>query len=80
LARGIAPALLTLNPNLLVVGGGISRAGEVLRQQLSNEVAKLVLYPPDVRISALGDEAVLAGAVDQSLAVVQDAVLARVSA
>jgi predicted NBD/HSP70 family sugar kinase len=60
LARGIAPALLTLNPKLLVIGGGISRAGEVLRQQLSEEIAGLVLYPPDVRISALGDEAVLA--------------------
>jgi predicted NBD/HSP70 family sugar kinase len=80
LARGIAPALLTLNPQLLVIGGGISRAGEVLRQQLSDEVAGLVLCPPEVRISALGDEAVLAGAVNQSVDLVQHTVLARVSA
>jgi predicted NBD/HSP70 family sugar kinase len=80
LARGIAPALLTLNSNLLVIGGGISRAGEVLRQQVDDEISGLVLYPPQVMISALGDRAVLAGAVDQSLGVVDETILARVSA
>jgi len=80
LAQGIGPALLTLNPELLVIGGGISRAGIVLRDMVAAQVADLGLYAPEVRISALGDEAVLVGAVDQSIRVVEDTVLSRVSA
>jgi predicted NBD/HSP70 family sugar kinase len=80
LARGIAPALLTLNPDVLVLGGGLSRAGDVLRDVLSSQVEHLVLYPPHVRISALGAEAVLVGAVVQSIKRVELSVLSRVSA
>lgn len=80
LAQGIGPALLTLNPELLVIGGGISRAGEVLRDMVAAQIADLGLYAPEVRISALGDEAVLVGAIDQSIRVVDDTVLSRVLA
>ncbi|MEO8263120.1 MAG: ROK family protein [Pseudolysinimonas sp.] len=80
IAHGIAPTLLTLNPELLVVGGGVSLAGEVLRSALASAITKVVLYPPEVRLSALGDEAVVLGAVTQSLERVEADVLARVSA
>ena len=80
LAQGIAPALLTLNPEVLVIGGGISRAGAVLRDALNEQLADLLLFPPEIRISALGDEAVLAGAIDQSIRRVELDVLSRVSA
>lgn len=80
IAEGVAPTLLTLNPDKLVIGGGISLAGEVLRQALDEAVARLVLYPPEVHLSALGDDAVVIGAVARSLERVEVEVLARVSA
>jgi predicted NBD/HSP70 family sugar kinase len=80
LAQGIAPALLTLNPEVLVLGGGRSRAGEVLRDSLRSEINELVLYPPEIRTSALGDEAVLVGALDESIKRVELNVLSKVSA
>ncbi|MCU1552221.1 MAG: hypothetical protein JWR36_2781 [Glaciihabitans sp.] len=80
LALGVAPALLTLNPEVMVVGGGISRGGHVLRDELAAALQDLLLYPPEIRISALGDEAVLAGAVDQSIRRVELEVLSKVSA
>lgn len=80
LAIGVAPSLLTLNPDMLVVGGGVSLAGEVLRQALVDAIGQVVLYPPEVRLSALGDEAVVVGAVTRSLERVETEVLARVSA
>ena len=80
LARGVAPALLTLNPEMMVVGGGISRGGHVLRDELQGALKDLLLYPPEIRMSALGDEAVLAGALDQSIRRVELEVLSKVSA
>jgi predicted NBD/HSP70 family sugar kinase len=80
LAAGVAPALLTLNPEIMVIGGGISRGGSVLRDELARALDDLLLYPPEIRISALGDEAVLVGAVDQSIQRVELEVLSKVSA
>lgn len=80
IAEGVAPSLLTLNPEVLVVGGGVSLAGAVLRDALVEAVEELVLCPPDVRLSALGDEAVVVGAVARSLERVEADVLAHVSA
>ncbi len=80
LAEGVAPALLTLNPAIMVIGGGISRGGSILSESLTEALDPLLLFPPDIRISALGDEAVLAGAVDQSIRRVELDVLSKVSA
>jgi predicted NBD/HSP70 family sugar kinase len=80
LSEGIAPALLTLNPQVLVLGGGLSRGGDVLTDALVDSLANLLLYLPQVRTSALGDSAVLQGAVTQSLARVEREVLWKVSA
>ena len=80
LAHGIAPSLLTLNPRMLVIGGGVSLAGEVLRSALSAAIERTVLYPPEILLSALGDDAVVIGAIAQSLGRVEAEVLARVSA
>lgn len=80
IAEGVAPTLLTLNPELLVVGGGVSLAGEVLRTALETQIQRLVLFPPDIRLSALGDEAVVLGAVSQALQRVESDVLSHVVA
>jgi hypothetical protein len=58
----------------------MSRAGGIMRDLLLAQIEDLVLYPPEIRLSALGDEAVLVGAVDQSIKRVEQSVLSKVSA
>jgi predicted NBD/HSP70 family sugar kinase len=80
IAQGVAPAVLTLNPDTLVIGGGISRGGDIISRAIAKALEELVLCVPQVLMSALGDEAVLVGAVAQSLERVESAVLQRVLA
>ena len=67
LARGIAAAIVVLNPSIVIVGGGISRAGEPLRGPLERRIQALVPVPPRVILSQLGDEAVALGGVRLAL-------------
>ncbi len=66
LARGLKAAIMLLNPARIVIGGGISKAGERLFGPLREELARQM--PPwsqarvDVRAAALGDDSVLWGA------------------
>ncbi len=67
LARGIAAAVVVLNPSVLIVGGGVSRAGDRLLGPLQRRIRELVPVPPQVLLSTLGDEAVALGAVRLAL-------------
>jgi predicted NBD/HSP70 family sugar kinase len=67
LARGIAAAIVVLNPSTVIVGGGISRAGERLREPLERRIRALVPVAPGVMLSQLGDEAVALGGVQLAL-------------
>jgi predicted NBD/HSP70 family sugar kinase len=67
LARGIAAAIVVLNPATVIIGGGISRAGEQLRGPLDQRIRALVPVPPRVILSQLGDEAVALGGVRLAL-------------
>ena len=62
LARGIAAAVVVLNPATVIVGGGLSRAGDQLLEPLERRIRELVPVPPHIALSALGDEAVALGA------------------
>jgi predicted NBD/HSP70 family sugar kinase len=63
LARGLASAAALLNPATVIIGGGLSRAGDALLEPLERRVGELVALPPRLVLSALGDEAVALGAV-----------------
>ena len=63
LARGIAAAVVVLDPQAVIVGGGLSRAGETLLHPLERELADLVPIPPRIVLSDLAEEAVAYGAV-----------------
>ncbi|MEV5746692.1 ROK family transcriptional regulator [Actinoallomurus sp. NPDC052308] len=63
LATGTAALLLAVDPAVVVVGGGLSRAGDLIVDGLRERLAALCPPPPEVRVSALGDEAVATGAV-----------------
>jgi len=67
-ARGLAPVLLVLDPDLVVIGAGVSRAGSALLTAIRDSVGPLTLVPPRLELSRLGDEAVALGAVELALA------------
>ena len=50
LARGVAGPVLALNPSMLVIGGGVSRAGEVVRRALADAIDRVALFAPEVRL------------------------------
>ncbi|MFI9590379.1 ROK family protein [Nonomuraea sp. NPDC052265] len=64
LALGLATYTLVLDPSVIVVGGGLSLAGDALLTPLRARLAaRLAFRPaPEVRVSALGVDAGLLGA------------------
>jgi N-acetylglucosamine repressor len=65
LGRGISYLVNVLNPEMVVIGGPIAEAGELLLKSVRTAVAHHALAPNGVAIvpSALGDRAELTGAV-----------------
>lgn len=62
LAVGIANAVIILNPELVVVGGGLARADERVLEPLRAKITALVPSPPEIVLGRLGTEAALVGA------------------
>jgi predicted NBD/HSP70 family sugar kinase len=72
-ARALAAIVAVVDPELIVLGGGIGRAPGFV-EQVAGELARLSPVVPDVRASALGEDAV----VDGCLAVGSDQLWERV--
>jgi predicted NBD/HSP70 family sugar kinase len=66
-ARGLAALALLLDPEVVIIGGGVSQAGEQLLTRLRAEMERRVLVAPRLVLSALGEEAVALGAVRHAL-------------
>lgn len=69
LGTGIASLVAVLDPNVVVVGGGVSDAGEFLlgptRPAVERELSgRGHREPPEIRLAALGNDAGLIGAAD----------------
>ena len=66
LARGLKAAIMILNPARIVLGGGISKAGDrlffPLREELDRQMTPWSRARRDVVPAALGDDSVLYGA------------------
>ena len=66
LARGLKAALMILNPEMIVIGGGISKAGDrlfvPLRQELDRQMPPWSRARRVVEPARLGDDSVLYGA------------------
>ncbi|MEU6728163.1 ROK family protein [Nonomuraea wenchangensis] len=75
LALGASALVLALDPQMVVVGGGYSRSADVLIEPLRRELDRWCIRTPEVRMSALGDEAVVLGAVRLTLDHVEERVL-----
>jgi predicted NBD/HSP70 family sugar kinase len=72
LARGIAAAVVVLNPEAVIIGGGVTRAGERLLEPLTRRIPQLVPVPPRVLLSTLGEDAVALGAVRLAVQAVEE--------
>ena len=75
LARGLAPLMLLLDPDVVIIGGGISRAGAPLLDAVRKDVERLTVVPTPLRLSTLGEDAVVVGAVRLALSDVEHRVL-----
>lgn len=68
LARGLKAAIMLLNPARIVIGGGISKAGDrlfvPLREELKRQVTAWSRARIDVAAASLGDDSVLYGALE----------------
>lgn len=66
LAIGIANIINSIDPHVIALGGGVSRAGDILLEGLKEEVRKYVVYKDecfaDLVIAGLGNEAGIIGA------------------
>jgi predicted NBD/HSP70 family sugar kinase len=63
LGSAVANVVAVLDPGLVVFGGGLSHAGDLLLDPVRRVVARIVPNVPALEISALGDDAQLLGAV-----------------
>ncbi|WP_185993066.1 ROK family transcriptional regulator [Streptomyces sp. 130] len=66
-ARAIATVSLLLDPELVVIGGAVADAGDVLLAPLRDLVGRLSEAPPRLEFSPLTDRAVVLGAVRLAL-------------
>ena len=72
LAVGTAALVLTLDPQVVVIGGGFSRSADLISDVLQRELERLCLRVPEIRASTLGDESVALGALRLALDEVDD--------
>jgi predicted NBD/HSP70 family sugar kinase len=77
LGLAIATVAPVLDPELVILGGGIGRNGDLLVEPIERELRDLLPFRPRVAVSALGEDAVLRGAVATALGIARDHVFAR---
>ena len=62
IALHIVPIAAVADVELVVLGGGIGRNGDLLLEPIRGMLAERLAYPPRVEVSSLGEAAVLTGA------------------
>jgi predicted NBD/HSP70 family sugar kinase len=67
LARGAAVLALAVDPEVVVLGGGMSRGGAIIAEPFRRELAKLTLVPLGVITSTMGADSVALGAARMAL-------------
>ncbi|HEV2514264.1 MAG TPA: ROK family transcriptional regulator [Devosia sp.] len=67
MCQGVAPVVVAFDPELLVLGGGISAAGNQIAEPLRTGMQVETEFAPNVVCSTLGDEAVALGALREAL-------------
>jgi predicted NBD/HSP70 family sugar kinase len=79
LARAVAALTSVIDPELIVLGGGIGSNGDLLIKPMEKRLRALLRLPsPRLVVSALGDDAVVLGALATALSTAREQVFARV--
>lgn len=68
LATGASALTLTIDPELLVIGGGSSAGADVFLERFVETLGRICPVPPPVEISSLGSEAVAMGGISHAAA------------
>lgn len=72
LSREVANIASILNPDLILLGGGISNAGEAVLGPIREAVARFAPRPPDVQLSDLGGDGAVLGAIRRAVDVADE--------
>ncbi|MEP7059908.1 MAG: ROK family transcriptional regulator [Actinomycetota bacterium] len=78
-ALAIAAIAPIIDPELVIVGGGIGRNGDLLLEAVERELHAISPFHPRIESSVLGADAELHGAVSMALEAAQDRLFARSS-
>jgi predicted NBD/HSP70 family sugar kinase len=77
LARAVAALTSVIDPELVVLGGGIGGNGDLLIKPMEKRLRTLLrLPPPAIVVSSLGDDAVVLGALATALSTAREKVFA----
>ena len=77
IALAIAAIVPVIDPELVVLGGGIGSNGDLLLDRVESELTAISPFRPRIEVSVLGDEASLHGAVATALGSAQTLLFAR---
>lgn len=77
IALGLAAVVPVLDPELVILGGGIGRNTDLLKEPIERELRGLSPFRPRIEVSALGEEAELTGAVAFALDIAHQRLFAR---
>jgi predicted NBD/HSP70 family sugar kinase len=77
IALAIAAIVPVIDPELVVLGGGIGSNGDLLLDRVERDVASISPFRPRIDVSVLGEEASLHGAVATALQSAQTLLFAR---
>lgn len=80
IALAIAAISPIIDPELVIVGGGIGRNGDLLLEPVERELKAISPFHPRIESSGLGADAELQGAVSLALEAAQDRLFTRSSA
>jgi predicted NBD/HSP70 family sugar kinase len=76
-ALAVAAVVPVLDPELVILGGGIGRNGDLLLEPVRQEMRDLSPFHPRIDVSALGEDAELVGAVSMALRAAQERLFSR---
>jgi predicted NBD/HSP70 family sugar kinase len=75
IALHVLPVAAVADVDLVVLGGGIGANGDLLLEPIRRHLASALPYPPRVEVSALGEAAVLTGALATGVRAARENVL-----
>jgi predicted NBD/HSP70 family sugar kinase len=77
IALALAAVVPVVDPDLVILGGGIGHNGDLLLEPVEAELRAISPFSPRVAVGALGDDAAVEGAVAMALRAAQDRLFAR---